>query len=390
MKIAMDARWIFPQLSGIGLYTQELIRHLPRVDHRNEYVLFFDREESRQRIVELTGLADTPNFVTQILPYGVFSPRGQIQLPRLLRRLNVDVFHSPNYMIPFLGFPKKKEDGTANRRKGQRSRCVVTLHDVIPLIFPTYAPRSKKARLFPVYRRLMIQVGIRADVILADSFASRTDVIRHLGIPTARSNSVLVVPAGVSPTYQSGVRRPSQTRTILYVGRLDPYKNVTGLIEAFAQVRRALPDMDIRLKIVGPPDTRYPEARETAMRLGVDPRVEWAGYLDDAGIVAAYQKADVFALLSKYEGFGLPVLEAMACGTPVVCSRRGSLPEVAGDAALLVDPEDTSEAASAITRVFREEPLATSLRERGLRQAAKFTWMKTAAMTLKAYEQAVS
>jgi glycosyltransferase involved in cell wall biosynthesis len=390
MKIAIDARWIFPQLSGIGLYTQELIRHLARMDHRNDYVLFFDRQESRQRIAELAKLADAPNFAAEVLPYGVFSPRGQLQLPRLLSRLNVDVFHSPNYMIPFLAFAKKSDDGAVHARKGQRSRCVVTLHDVIPLLFPTYAPRSKKARLFPIYRRLMIEVGRRSDIILADSATSRTDVIRQLGIPKPRASSVLVVPAGVSPEYQCGARPSGPVRTILYVGRLDPYKNVTGLIEAFAQVRQALPDTDARLKIVGPPDTRYPEARQTAARLGVDRWVEWAGYVDDAGIAAAYQQADVFALLSKYEGFGLPVLEAMACGTPVVCSNRASLPEVAGDAALLVDPEQTSEAAAAITRVLREEPLAASLRERGLRQAAKFTWMRTAAMTLKAYEQAVS
>ncbi len=236
----------------------------------------------------------------------------------------------------------------------------------------------------------MIEVGMRADIILADSNTSKTDVVRELAIPKSRTPSVVVVPAGVSPEYQPGARRTGGKRTILYVGRLDPYKNVTGLVEAFAQVRKALPEADVGLRIIGPPDARYPEARQAAVRLGVESSLEWAGYVDEAGLVAAYQQADVFALLSKYEGFGLPVLEAMACGTPVVCSNRASLPEVAGDAALLVDPEQMSDAAAAITRVLREEPLAASLRERGLRQAAKFTWTRTAAMTLMAYEQAVS
>jgi glycosyltransferase involved in cell wall biosynthesis len=174
---------------------------------------------------------------------------------------------------------------------------------------------------------------------------------------------------------------------VLYVGRCDPYKNLPGLVAAFAQVVRA-GGVDARLRIVGSPDARYPEAGETARRLGVADRVDWAGYLDDAGLLKAYQDADVLALLSRYEGFGLPVLEAMACGTPTVCSNAASLPEVAGAAARLVAPDDVAGAAAALQDVLTNPAEAARLRAAGLAQAQKFSWRTAAESVLRAYGEA--
>ena len=168
--------------------------------------------------------------------------------------------------------------------------------------------------------------------------------------------------------------------------RFDPYKNLTGMIETFARVRE-LCAFDVRLRIVGPADPRYPEAPRLAEQRGLNRWIDWAGYLSGAELVKAYQEADLFLLQSKYEGFGLTILEAMACGTPVVCSNRSSLPEVAGDAAVLVDPDNTEEAATAAVRILRDKAVAAELIERGLRQAARFTWTRAAAMTLEAYER---
>ena len=143
--------------------------------------------------------------------------------------------------------------------------------------------------------------------------------------------------------------------------------------------------VDARLRIVGSPDARYPEAGEAARRLGVADRVEWSGYLDDAGLVKAYRDADALALLSRYEGFGLPVLEAMACGTPVVCSDAASLPEVAGNAARLVAPGDVAGAAAALKDVLTAPAEAARLRAAGLAQAKTFSWRTAAEAMLRLY-----
>jgi glycosyltransferase involved in cell wall biosynthesis len=380
MKIGIDARWIFPHISGIGTYTQELIRGLAQIDRENEYILFFDNQARMQKVAEHVRLDRAPNFKTHLLSFGVFSPVGQFCLPKLIRRLGLDIFHSPNYMMPLPAFPRQRHG---------RTRCVVTIHDLIPLLFPQFTPKALKTRLFPVYKRLMIEVGARADTILTVSESSRRDVIEHLGIPTARHGDVIAVPNGVAAEYMPSEKKAGAEKQILYVGRFDPYKNVPGLIDAFAKVRERS-KTPVRLRIVGPMDPRYPEGPAKARELGLEPFITWDGYTSDDGLVKAYQQADVFVLLSLYEGFGLTVLEAMACGTPLVCSIRSSLPEVAGSAALLVDPADSSQAADAIARVLDDARLAADLREKGVRQAAKFSWTRTATMTLKAYEHAMA
>ena len=380
MKIGIDARWIFPQISGIGTYTQELIRGLIQIDQQNEYILFFDDSARMKKVAEYVRLDQAPNFKTQVLSFGVFSLLGQIRFPQIFREQKLDIFHSPNYMLPFLAFP---------RHRCGRTRCVVTLHDLIPLLFPQFTPRALKTRLYPIYQRLMVEVSARADTILTVSESSRRDIIEHLGIPTERQSAVIAVPNGVASEYVPSGKKSGPEKQILYVGRFDPYKNVPGLIETFAKVRERV-NMPVRLRIIGSPDGRYPEAPSRARALDLEPWIEWDGYVSDEGLIKAYQHADVFVLLSLYEGFGLPVLEAMACGTPVVCSNCSSLPEVAGAAALLVDPDNAVQAADAISRVLEDATLAAQLREKGVRQAARFTWTRTATLTLKAYEQTMA
>jgi glycosyltransferase involved in cell wall biosynthesis len=373
MRIGIDVRWIFRQLSGIGTYTRELIRYLAMVDRQNEYILFFDRPAALEEVRGFANLEKAPNFDITLLAHGPFSPWSQIVLPSQFTRMGLDVFHSPNYMIPFLAFPRKRAGDTL---------CVVTIHDLIPLSFPHYAPRSKKTRLFPLYRLLMLEVGRRADMIITGSSSARSDILRELRIPDP--STVVVIPDGVDARFTPSATAKSDTRTILYVGRLDPYKNVPGLVEAFSKVRQtAAPEA--RLRIAGPKDDRYPEASRLAEKLGVGPFVEWAGYLPLCELVEAYQQAAVFVLPSHYEGFGLPVLEAMACGTPVICSNAASLPDVVGDAALLVSPDDTDGLAEAIVRVLTDKALASTMREKGLRRAAQFSWRRTAELTLEAY-----
>jgi len=386
MKIGIDARWIFKELSGIGSYTRELIRHLARLDREHTFVIYFSDPELRDRTVAETDLLSAPNFSTCLLPFNLFSIRNQLRLPGLLAETALDVFHSPNYMIPLRAFP---------RGRPGRTRCVTTIHDLIPLMFPDYAPRAWKRRFFLLYRWLMHEVAVRSDLVLTDSRSSRDDVIRYLRLPPGR---VLAIPLGVVPEFQPPVRAdtgatgwtPGDARaeqTILWVGRADPYKNLAGLIEAFAALRKQY-QLPVNLRIVGPKDRRYPEASRRAAGLGVADAVTWLGYLPDDRLLSEYQNADVFVQPSWYEGFGLPVLEAFACGTPVICSNKGSLPEVAGGAALIVQPQDIIGLTEAMRRVLTDFHLARDMRERGLRQAQKFTWEATARMTLEAYKKA--
>ncbi len=381
MKIGIDARWIFPEITGIGTYTQELIRHIARIDSENAYVLYFDNQEVLERTFEFAGLSDMTNVHTRMLNYGLFSAANQLRMPGALRKDGIDLFHSTNYMIPFPSFPR--------RRSRRRIKCVVTIHDLIPMIFPDHAPRSRKSRFFPLYRRLMYEVGARSDAIITVSSSSKQDIIGHLRIPVSGRDKVISIPEGVSEMYSPGTRKVVKNgKCILYVGRQDPYKNVAGLIEAFEKViRNRIPEA--RLRIIGPRDPRYRDVDEMIESRQLGDAVRWTGYVDGEELIRAYREADVFVLPSRYEGFGLPVLEAMACGTPVICSNRSSLPEVAGDAAVLVDPDDIEGLTGAIVSVLTDSDRSDRLRVKGLQRAALYSWRRTAEETLEVYKKAV-
>ena len=371
MKIVLDARWIFPEISGIGLYTQELIRGLVALEQPHRFVLLFDNHIVLNRTAEITGFDKNPLFSARIVNFGPFAPRGQLALPWLLKHLEADVYHSTNYMMPLLSCPQTKR--------------VVTIHDLIPLMFRDHAPKSKKARMFPVFKLLMHLIGRTADCIITVSESTRNDVLRELRIPAVRASRVVSIPEAADRAFKPAKNPlPRPRPRILFVGRRDPYKNLPQLIEAFAQVRSRR--IDAVLRIIGPEDKRYPEAPRRALELGLNDHIEWIGYVADHKLALQYQESDVFVLASKYEGFGLTVLEAMACGTPVVCSNVSSLPEVVGDAAMLVDPQNTEQIADSIARVLSDSKLAASLREKGLVRAAQFSWKKTAELTLRAYE----
>lgn len=380
MRIGIDARWIFREKSGISTYTRELLRELPLVDQTNEYTVFFQEQDLLEETVAYAALDKAPNFSAALLPYGIFSVPNQLRFSAELGKRELDVFHSPNYMIPFLAFP---------RHRAGMTKCVVTIHDLIPLLFPEYTPRALKTRLMPLYRFVMREVGARADVIVTVSEHSRKDVLREMNIKEKRKNSVIAVPNGVASEYKPAERLPRDAKTILYVGRFDPYKNLTGLLETFSKVRERAKG-NVRLQVIGSPDERYLEPLAKVEELDVNSWIDWSGYVGGAGLVDAYQQADIFALQSKYEGFGLTVLEAMACGAPVVCSNRSSLPEVAGSAAILEDPDDSEAFAAAILRILGDDALAADLQKKGIEQAARFTWKRTAEQTLEAYKHAAN
>lgn len=374
MRICIDARWIFPEITGIGLYTQELIAALARRDHSNHYLLLFQHRAVMERTRMTAKFDRNSHFSTRLIPEGPFSPATQWWMPGLLEEERCDVYHSTNFMMPLWRTV---------------SRTVVTIHDLIPLLFPDYAPRSLKTRLFPIYRGIMRRIGSKADMIITVSDSTRRDVLRELAVPASRSARVVCIPEGVDPFFRPGDRpRNREEKVVLYVGRRDPYKNLPMLVDSIAKLRAR--GVAARLRVIGPPDARYPEALHAAERLKIAAHVDWIGYVTPDQLRREYQTADAFCLPSRYEGFGLTVLEAMACGTPVICSNTSSLPEVAGDAARLFDPAVPTQLVDAIADVLTRPAYAADLGQRGLIRARSFTWDRTADLTIEAYERAAS
>ncbi len=376
LTIAIDARWIFRALSGVGVYTRNLIRHLARLDEENKYVLLFDDKMLMERELRETATIGRRNFSALLLPYSVFSLRNQVALPRTLRQLGIDVFHSPNFMIP-LGRTTAK--------------TVVTIHDLIPLLFPQYTGRSKKSRFFQIYKWIMRRVARKADIIMADSECTRQDIVRAAKAP---ADKVRRVHLGVDEMFSPGPatgrikrRFGISGRFLVCVGRQDPYKNVLGAVKALEVVLARRKDLNCQLLIVGEKDPRYPEVSDYVERRNLSGQVVMADYLSGEDLVDAYREADLLVHLSLYEGFGLPPLEAMACGTPVVSSDCSSLPEVLGDAAVFVDPDAPAEAAEKVISVLTDEGLRQEFVSKGKRQAAKYRWDETAKQVIEIYRE---
>jgi len=374
MRVAIDARWIFQEFSGIGVHTLELIRELGQVAEPDEVVLLFSDDSIRRRTISQTNT----QFSTELLPYGIFSIRNQWKLISFLEARNIDVFHTTNYMMPLFGVPKHRQG---------KVRIVNTIHDLIPLVIRNHAPRSKKARLFPIYQRMMREIAARGDTFIAVSEATKRDLTDHLNIASNRIEVVYngVGKAFVPPTAPTADTTEPTRKGILYVGRCDPYKNLLLLIESFARVRAEMPH--VGLHIIGSRDERYPEPEQRAIELGVRDAIRWDGYVTEEDLVSAYQQAAVLVMPSSYEGFGLPVAEAMACGTPVISARAASLPEIGGTAASyfdLVVPETLDQQ---LLTVLDSPGFQANMSAEGLDYVKRFSWANMAKDTWAIYNQ---
>lgn len=347
--------------AGTWVYTWNLLRQLSE----RGSVTIIDREERT-----LDGLEGIPALV---LPGG--GKLGKLtwpnrQLPAGAERAGLDLVH---VTTPYGCFRRT------------RFKKVITICDVTPLLFP-----ETHGRMQVWHHRLALPEILKAaDRIITISEASRRDIIRCCNVPeekvsvTLLAASLPALPAGepVQQAAAAGIPGPY----ILNVGTLEPRKNLSGLLEAFAAAcRRGLPHT---LAIAGAGGWGRASIPAIAERLGIGDRVQVAGFIDDRDLPGLYAGADFFVYPSLYEGFGLPVLEAMACGTPVITSNVSSLPEVAGDAALLVDPRSSAELGEAMLRLAGDAGLRQELRTRGREQAARFSWERTADETWRIYQE---
>lgn len=355
MKIAIDARkW---RDYGIGTYVRNLVRHLARLDHETTYFLFCDRSDE----ATLRDLAE--NFVPVVVHARGYSLREHISIPLQLRRLGADLLHSPHYVVPLLG----------------RRPTVVTIHDCIHLLFPQYLPN----RMAWKYAELMMRKAIeRSALVFTVSEASRRDILRFFPqtdpdrvwvVPNAIDAALLVHP-GEEEMDRVRERYQIRGRFVLYAGNIKPHKNLNRLVAAFARVKQRPGFEDLKLLIIGDETNRYGGLRRSVEAAGVRQDVRFFGFVPERTLAALYRLAAVFAFPSLYEGFGLPPLEAMACGTPVVTSRLSSLPEVVGEAALLVDPESVEDIADGIARVLEDSALCARLVAAGHERAQHFSW----------------
>ena len=370
-SFCVDGRYIQDHFPGIGRYTYNLIDALARVAPDERFVVFYNPAPRNTRY-DIAALARHPNVELRRVDVPTFSLAEQYRLPFVIRDLSFAICHSPYYIKPYLS----------------RTPSIVTLFDVIPLRVPTAVPGWRARQLFRVAATLATRTAAR---VMAPSQATRDDLIARLGVPREK---IVVTPlaadARFAPQPQTGIERVREkyqlpAQYILSVGVNKPHKNLATLVSALESFAIRRSPFAVPLVIAGAYDPRYPVT--TSKIEHREPEIIFLRDVPDADLPALYAGAIVFVFPSLYEGFGLPPLEAMACGAPVVCSNASSLPEVVGDAAVLVDARNAQELGSAIARVLDDAALRDELRAKGIAQAAQFSWERTARETLKVYKQ---
>ena len=367
MRIAIDARKLHDY--GIGTYVRNILKQLALQDRTNEYVLICQPHDC--------GMAAElgPNFTSVPDASPPYSVAEQFSVPLDLRRHKVDLLHEPHYVLPpFVP-----------------CRAVVTIHDCIHLRFPQYLPHRGLAH---AYARMFLWTAThQADRIITVSEASKRDILQYFRIPPER---IEVIYNGIDDRFWLSPPEDEMGRVreryqldgpfLLYAGNIKPHKNLERLIEAFHQLRREGFD-HLRLLIIGDEISKYATLRRAVHRYKLHKHVRFFGFVPDQTLAALYRLASVFVFPSLYEGFGLPPLEAMASGTPVVTSNVSSMPEVTGDAALLVDPYDTEAIAHGIRMALTDDTLRDDLRARGLKRAREFSWARSAGRVRAIYDE---
>lgn len=372
MKIGVDARaarWY--RGTGIGTYTYQIIYNLNRIDNYNEYLLFWPGEDHDE--IEISH-----NFNFNVVGEKHDKFWEEIHIPNRLLDEKVDLYHVPQNGI---GLPTRKD-----------CLFVTTIHDLIPYVLPETVGKG----YLKIFLEQMPYIIENSDLIITVSNYSKKDIIGYFEVP---SDKIVVTHLAAEDIYQPMERGKARKIVedrygikddfILYLGGFSPRKNIRELILAFENVYRNL-KQTTKLVIVGKPGREYEELEKLVNEHNLQNEVIFAGFIPLQDLPIFYNAAKVFVYPSLYEGFGLPPLEAMACGTPVITSNVTSIPEVVGEAAILINPYDRLDLAGALFDVLENEELAFSLSLKGLERASNFSWQKTAIETLHAYQKTVA
>ena len=338
MRVAIDARKI--RDFGIGTYVRNLLRQLARQDNPHEYVVFC--READWDAVEECG----PHFRPVIETAGNYSVAEQFALPMDLRREGADLFHAPHYVLPPL----------------TPCRSVVTIHDCIHLRFPQYLPN----RIGYAYARAQMWTAThKAARVMTVSEASKRDILRYFHVPESRID---VIYNAIDDRFWREPDAEEINRARERYRLTDPFVLYAGNVEI----------------------SKYATLRRAVHRYKLHKYVRFFGFVPDQTLAALYRLANVFVFPSLYEGFGLPPLEAMASGTPVITSNASSLPEVVGDAALMIDPYQSEAIADAMRRVLTDPALHADLRTRGLARAREFSWERSIKRVREIYDEVMA
>lgn len=383
MKIGLDVSSCYVERAGVGNYSYQLTKALLHTDKNNDYLLYplfynhFLNRHIQDQVFEKTDNSRVA-FIkhNNLLLNFLWSP---LSPPFLKERLlgDVDLVHSMTFAAPKFRNKKKK--------------LVVTIYDLTFLTHPQcHQPRNIKVCLQGAKDAIK-----NADAIIAISEHTKKDLIKHLDTP---EELITVTPLAAGTDYIPVEDAFELTRIkckyylpekyVLFIGSLEPRKNIKTLVEAFAQLPLRLRD-EFPLVIAGGKGWMNSDIQQRITELGLNKDIHFAGFIDAADISAVYSGATVFVYPSLYEGFGLPILEAMSCGTPVISSNTSSMPEVAGDAALLVEPTRSEELSFALLKLLESESLQQELKQKGLLQASLFSWEKCARKTLDVYHNAL-
>lgn len=372
MKIGIDCRTILNPLkgerAGVGYYTYYLVKHLLKLDKKNQYVLFFDYR------VKDTSPFKQKNVVIKYFPfsqYKKFLPfsYSHMLISAFLIRENLDLYHSPANVIPY----------------AYNKPSVVTVHDLAIYKHPKFFPSGQKfSTKFLVPKSLK-----KTKKIIAVSETTKKDIVKLFKIPAAKikviyegfaGDKVKVAEAATLKKYKLA------SPYILFVGTIEPRKNLVGLIQAFAEVNKDRRLKNYQLILAGAEGWKDEKVFKTIQDLKLGMKIKYLGYVSHDDKLNLMRRATCFVFPSFYEGFGLPVLEAMAIGTPVITSNLSSLPEVAGQAAILVNPAKKEEITKALKKVLGNEHLRQQMSNNGREQARKFSWSKCVQETLKVYQ----
>ncbi len=363
MRIGIDARLTHYRPAGISRYTSQLIEGLARLDSGDEFIILQSYKAKKP-------LLDSPNFTMRRVLTPSHHRLEQLILPIEISTMGLDVLHSPDFIPPF----------------HRNCRSVITIHDLVFILYPHFL--SKDAAR---YYGQIDQAVRHTDAIIAVSEATKRDIMRLVGVPESK---ITVIYEAASPIFRpidaTDVRKRVSDRFgvhgdfLLFVSTIEPRKNVPTLLKA---MRQLIDDYrtEVKLVLAGEKGWLYDDVFRLVNDLQLEDDVVFLGRVSTEELLWLYNSAQALVAPSIYEGFGLPPLEAMACGTPVVVSNVSSLPEVVADAGLLIDPYDVDEITVAMWRVLTDEDLRATLIEKGLKRAGHFSWDKAAEQTLELY-----
>lgn len=373
MRIAIDATATSSQRAGQEGYTFNLIKGLVSVGNENNYFIFAKKE-----ILDELNI-NKPNF--RLIPCNIHSRPIRLLwelfvLPFHIKRYRIGILHSPHYIIPLLNFGWKS---------------VVTIHDMTFFLYPGVHTFSKK-----LFFRWMISYSIKkADMVICVSESTKRDMMKLLNAPNGK---LITVPEAADDIYMpvNNLKSTEEIKQkyritgkfILYVGVLEPRKNISALIKAFSQLLDK--GFNYQLVIAGKKGWDYNQIFEMVKNLKLEDKIIFTGYVPSEDLLFLYNAAKLFVYPSLYEGFGIPVLEAMCCGTPVITSNISSMPEVAGEGAILINPHSIEELRDAMIQCLSNKELSDELRKKGLERAKKFSWEKTARQTIRVFRNVVN